>query len=202
MCRPQLFQGDPLSPCDGLSIISARTRVASVSSTPRLETSASRHSANWRKVLGLWSALVSRRSHCSEHFAGALTSEYKEVLLSQMLSRMADTTLLRYLRSVMLFFDMMDTMHMQLSELHQAHVMDVLLCLQEASEKPLVAQINQVKALRTFGPRVSLSRTYMGAYFHHLPSTIDSMRSPFTTMNRRARQEGTDPNPGRGLPPH
>ena len=63
-----------------------------------------------------------------------------------MVSRMADTTLLRYLRSVMLFFDMMDAMHMQLSELHQAHVMDVLLCLQEASGGPLVAQINQVKA--------------------------------------------------------
>ena len=50
----------------------------------------------------------------------------------------------------MLFFDMMDTMHLQLSALHQAHVMDVLLCLQEASGGPLVAQINQVKALRWY----------------------------------------------------
>ena len=117
---------------------------------PQLKTSASRHAANWKKVLGIWLALVSRHSHCSEHFAGALTSEYKEVLLSQMLSRMSDTTLLRYLRSVMLFFDMMDTMHMQLSALRQAHVMDILLCLQEASGGPLVAQINQVKALRWY----------------------------------------------------
>ena len=117
---------------------------------PQLETSASRHAVNWKKVLGVWLALVSRHSHCSEHFAGALTSEYKEVLLSQMLSRMSDTTLLRYLRSVVLFFDMMDTMHLQLSALHQAHVMDVLLCFQEASGGPLVAQINQVKALRWY----------------------------------------------------
>ena len=150
LCRPQLLQGEPLSPADGLSLITSRARVASVGSMPHLETSASRHSANWKKVQGIWSALVSRHSRCSEHFAGALTSEYKEVLLSQMLARMADTTLLRYLRSVMLFFDMMDTMHMQLSELHQAHVMDVLLCLQEASGGPLVAQINQVKALRWY----------------------------------------------------
>ena len=45
---------------------------------------------------------------------------------------------------------MLDTMRLQLSDLHQAHVMDVLLCLQEASGGPLVAQINQVKALRWY----------------------------------------------------
>ena len=39
---------------------------------------------------------------------------------------------------------------MHLSKLHQAHVMDVLLCLQEASGGPLVAQMNQVKALRWY----------------------------------------------------
>ena len=44
----------------------------------------------------------------------------------------------------------MDAMHLQLSALRQAHVMDVLLCLQEASGGPLVAQINQVKALRWY----------------------------------------------------
>ena len=70
-------------------------------------TSASAHSANWRKVLGIWSELVSRHATCSPHFAGALGSEHKEVLLSQMLSRMADTTLLRYLRSVMDFRELL-----------------------------------------------------------------------------------------------
>ena len=44
----------------------------------------------------------------------------------------------------------MDTMRLHLSDLHQANVMDVLLCLQEASGGPLVAQINQVKALRWY----------------------------------------------------
>ena len=83
-----------------------------------------------------------------------------------MLSRMADTTLLRYLRSVMLFFDMLDTMGLQLSDLRQANVMDVLLCLQEASGGPLVAQINQVKLCAgMFGPQVFLSRIYTGACF-------------------------------------
>ena len=91
-------------------------------------------------MLSIWSELVSRHAACSPHFAGALSSEHKEVLLSQMLSRMADTT----------FFDMLDTMRLQLSDLQQAHVMDVLPCLQEASGGPLVAQINQVKALRWY----------------------------------------------------
>ena len=150
LSRPQLLQEGPPQPAASFSIIGARSRVVSMGSAPHLETSASRHAANWKKVLGIWLELVSRHSHCSEHFAGALTSEYEEVLLSQMLSRMSDTTLLRYLRSVMLFFDMMETMHLQLSALHQAHVMDVLLCLQEASGGPLVAQINQVKALRWY----------------------------------------------------
>ena len=150
LSRPQLLQEGPPQPAASFSIIGARSRVVSMGSAPHLETSASRHAANWKKVLGIWLELVSRHSHCSEHFASALTSEYKEVLLSQMLSRMSDTTLLRYLRSVVLFFDMMETMHLQLSALHQAHVMDVLLCLQEASGGPLVAQINQVKALRWY----------------------------------------------------
>ena len=135
---------------DKLSGIGVRPRLASSASGPKVVTSASAHSANWKKVLGLWCELVSRHATCSPHFAGALDSEHKEVLLSQMLSRMADTTLLRYLRSVMLFFDMMDTMRLHLSDLHQANVMDVLLCLQEASGGPLVAQINQVKALRWY----------------------------------------------------
>ena len=87
---------------------------------------------------------------CSPHFAGALGSEHKDVLLSQMLSRKADTTLLRFLRSVMLFFGMLDTMPLQLSDFNQANVMDVLPCLQEASGGPLVAQTNQVKALRWY----------------------------------------------------
>ena len=109
-------------------------------------TSASTHSANWKKVLGIWSELVSRHADCSPHFAGALHSEHKEVLLLQM----ADTTLLRCLRSVTLFFDMLDTMCLQRPDLHQAHVMDVLLCLQEASGGLLVAQMNQLKALRWY----------------------------------------------------
>ena len=135
---------------DKLSGIGVRPRLASSASGPKVVTSASAHSANWKKVLGLWCELVSRHATCSPHFAGALDSEHKEVLLSQMLSRMADTTLLRYLRSVMLFFDVMDTMRLHLSDLRQANVMDVLLCLQEASGGPLVAQINQVKALRWY----------------------------------------------------
>ena len=41
------------------------------------------------------------------------------------------------------------------------------------------------------GPQGAIlqSRPTTGLH-HYLPSTIDSMRSPFTTMNRRARQEG------------
>ena len=148
--RPQIIQGASLPPNNNVGRLGVRPRVASLSLGPKVVTSASTHSATWKKVLGMWSELVSRHASCSPHFAGALSSEHKEVLLSQMLSRMADTTLLRYLRSVMLFFDMMDTMRLQLSDLHQAHVMDVLLCLQEASGGPLVAQINQVKALRWY----------------------------------------------------
>ena len=147
---PQILHGAPVVSSDNLSGIGVRPRLASSASGPKVVTSASAHSANWKKVLGLWCELVSRHATCSPHFAGALDSEHKEVLLSQMLSRMADTTLLRYLRSVMLFFDMMDTMRLHLSDLHQANVMDVLLCLQEASGGPLMAQINQVKALRWY----------------------------------------------------
>ena len=70
------------------------------------------------------------------------------------------------LRSVMLFFDMTDTMRLQLSDLHQAHVMDVLLCLQEASGGPLVAQINQVKALRWYvrASRIPFPDLYGGLF--------------------------------------
>ena len=145
---PQLLQGAPVVSSDKIGGLrgAASTGFLCFGAQSR----ASAHSANWKKVLGFWSELVSRHAVCSPHFAGALGSEHKEVLLSQMLSRMADTTLLRYLRSVMLFFDMLDTMRLQLSDLYQAHVMDVLLCLQEASGGPLVAQINQVKALRWY----------------------------------------------------
>ena len=37
--------------------------------------------------LDIWLGLGSRYFHCSEHFAGALTSENKEVVPSQILSR-------------------------------------------------------------------------------------------------------------------
>ena len=87
LSRPPLLQEGPPHSAANFSIIGARSRVVSMGSVPQLETSALRHAANWKKVLGIWLALVSRHSHCSEHFAGALTSEYKEVLLSQMLSR-------------------------------------------------------------------------------------------------------------------
>ena len=142
----QLLPGAPVCASDKVGGLGVRPSA----SGPKVVTSASTHSANWKRVLGIWSELVSRHATCSPHFAGALSSEHKEVLLSQILSGMADTTLLRCLRSVMLFFDMLDTMRLQLSDLHQAHVMDVLLCLQEASGGPLVAQINQVKALRWY----------------------------------------------------
>ena len=65
--------------------------------------------------------------------------------------------------SHVVFFDMMDTMRLHLSDSHQANVMEILLCLQEASGGPLVAQINQVKALRW--PPVFLFLIYTGAYF-------------------------------------
>ena len=71
---------------DKLSGIGVRPRLASSVSGPKVVTSASAHSSNWKKVLGLWCELVSRHATCSPHFAGALDSEHKEVLLSQMLA--------------------------------------------------------------------------------------------------------------------
>ena len=133
----RIFQGAPVVSSEKLSGIGVRPRLTSCASGPKVVTSASAHSANWKRVFGIWSELVSRHTTCSPHFAGALDSERKEVPLSQMLSRMADMTLLRYLRSVMLFFDMRDTVRLHLSDLHQANVMDVPLCLQEASRRPL-----------------------------------------------------------------
>ena len=59
--RPLLQEGPPHSAA-GFSIIGARSRVVSMGSVPQLETSASRHAANWKKVLGIWLALVSRHS--------------------------------------------------------------------------------------------------------------------------------------------
>ena len=101
----RIFQGAPMVSSDKLSGIGVRPPLTSGASGPKVMTSASAHSANWKRVLGVWSELVSRRMTCSPHFAGALDGEHKEVPLSNMLSSKADMMLLRYLRSVLLFFD-------------------------------------------------------------------------------------------------
>ena len=85
-CHRAALQYRPLLAPSFVSRFSPLAQVASLESGFTVVTSASKHSANWKKVLGIWSELVSRHASCSEHFAGALRSEYKEVFLSQMLS--------------------------------------------------------------------------------------------------------------------
>ena len=69
---PQILQGAPVVSSEKVGGLGVRPRLASSASGPTVVTSASAHSANWRKVLGVWSELVSRHATCSPHFAGAL----------------------------------------------------------------------------------------------------------------------------------
>ena len=79
------------------------------------------------------------------------------------------------------FFDMLDTMRLHLSDLHQSNLMDVLLCLQEASGGPLVAQINQVKALRWYvrASGIPFPDLYGGLFLSVMQPPVMSVRRRF-----------------------
>ncbi|CAE7210929.1 SMYD3 [Symbiodinium sp. CCMP2592] len=118
-------------------------------------TSVKKHAVNWQLVLSLWRDLVDRHASVSEPFSGLADSRHKERMLQSMLSRNSDTTLLRYLRSVSRFFDMLQAAGHHIGKLSQHHVMDVLLCCQEENSDSLSLPLNMIKALRWY-LRVSL----------------------------------------------
>ena len=129
---PQIAEWRPPAPKSGAGFVSNRAV----------------HQARSSVVLGLFVQVCALFRPLSRILASIQSSMHAEDLQARLLDKVADTTALRYLRSVLLFVQTAEDLGGSLLALSESMAVDVIFVLHRAGEGPLAHPSNVLKAIR------------------------------------------------------
>ena len=143
----------------GVSNVSAQllqtTAKPSSSRCVALPTQAAKHEATWSRVWGVWEevvSLVQSTSHVLQQIAG---SPQCLAVQRALLSRVSDTTALRYLTTCVQFLIMVRELGWDLANLTPVQILDVVFALRFDPDSKIHAT-NAMKAIRWLAKTMAL----------------------------------------------
>ena len=105
------------------------------------------HARNWSQVFVLWALMVSSLEPASQILRQAAASVNSEAITKSLLSRVSDTTALRYLKVIQIFLKTCSDLGFAVQSLSAVQLIDIV-CAMRSEPRQKIHSTNSLKAIR------------------------------------------------------